>query len=324
VTSLVLPVVRPGTPVQLADYPPGSTFGPRRLADYEFVWILRGSALWRMRDSDDLGADQTEVQEHLKPAMLALARAGAVDSYRWDAVRPSTHAYVHFRIEDRAQLPPAAGWPLVRSLDTAPVLAGLCGYLLELAAQPLSLAQDRSAQLLGLLLDLFVRGPLPDPALPLPPAVVRTVDHVRAIWRSGVRIVSVDELAAAAGVSPGHLFRLYRQHVGPGPARALELVRLVRAAVALQRSNASLAQIAALTGFADAYHFSRRFAATYGMPPGAFRTEGVTGDVLAPVRAAGLLPLVTALMTSSDGDRTRAGGGPSSPAGRYQSFPGSS
>jgi len=316
VTSLVLPVVRPGTPVQLADYPAGSTFGPRRLVDYEFVWILRGSARWQIRDQDDLGPDQTEVKEHLQPGMLGLARAGAVDSYHWDPVRPSTHAYVHFRVEDPARLPRAASWPLVRSLDTAPVLAGLCGYLLELAAQPLALAQDRSAQLLGLLLDLFVRGPLPDPALPLPPAVIQTVDHVRAVWRSGVRIVSVDELAAAAGVSPGHLFRLFRQHVGPGPARALELVRLVRAAVALQRSNASLAQIATLTGFADAYHFSRRFAASYGRPPGAFRTEGVTGDVLAPVHTAGLLPLVTALMTSSDGERTDAGFGTSAPAGR--------
>ena len=30
----------------VADYPPGSTFGPRDARSYEFVWLLRGSATW--------------------------------------------------------------------------------------------------------------------------------------------------------------------------------------------------------------------------------------------------------------------------------------
>lgn len=31
----------------VAVYPPGATFGPRQLEDFEFVWLLQGTAEWR-------------------------------------------------------------------------------------------------------------------------------------------------------------------------------------------------------------------------------------------------------------------------------------
>jgi len=31
----------------VAVYPPGATFGPRVLPDFEFVWLLQGTAEWR-------------------------------------------------------------------------------------------------------------------------------------------------------------------------------------------------------------------------------------------------------------------------------------
>ena len=81
-----------------------------------------------------------------------------------------------------------------------------------------------------------------------------------------------------------------RAELGCGPARALELVRLARSAATLQRSNASLAAVGAQHGFANAYHFSRRFSQAYRMPPGTFRALGLGPDPLEPVRRAGLLP----------------------------------
>jgi transcriptional regulator GlxA family with amidase domain len=53
---------------------------------------------------------------------------------------------------------------------------------------------------------------------------------------------------------------------------ALERLRLARAEPLLWLSNLSLRAIALQCGFPDAYHFSRRFRAVYGMPPSAFRT----------------------------------------------------
>lgn len=289
--TFAVPEVVAGSRVQLADYPAGSTFGPRLLLDYEFVWVLRGSARWTV------GIEQSGHQEQvsLRPGVLALARSGTIDSYHWDRDRTSTHAYVHFDLDDRGALPADANWPLLREFSAAPILEGLCGYLLELSLESSESARLRSDQLLGLLLDVFVTGPLPS-APALPDAVTAVIDRVRLIWqRDGVRIVAVEELAAAANISAGHLFRLFRQQYGCGPAKVLELVRLSQAAIALQRSNASLAEVAVQTGFANPYHLSRRFSSAYGISPGRFRARPVMADPLLPLRETGMLALVRAL-----------------------------
>jgi AraC family transcriptional regulator len=287
--------VRVGTAVRSAEYPPGATFGPRLLTDYEFVWVLRGSATWTVRPAQNRSAGAATSQL-LRPGTLALARAGTVDSYLWDPDQPSTHAYVHFGIDHIAVLGSPEGWPTTRDLSGLPVVAGLCDYLLELAGHESALARARSDQLVALLLDLYVRGPLESQPDRLQPLVAGAASHVRARWESdGPSAVSVRELAEAAHVSSGHLHRLFREAYGVGPARAFELVRLARAAVTLQRSNASLAQVAQLNGFANPYHFSRRFTATYGVPPGRFRADHADDDPLEPVRRQGLLPLSMAL-----------------------------
>jgi AraC family transcriptional regulator len=164
----------------------------------------------------------------LRSGTLLLAPSGVVDSFQWDPAQPTRHAWAHFRVEDSARLPDPATWPLVRDLSTAPVLDGICSYLIELSNQPLAAAQPRSAQFLALLLDLFVRGPLAERPLPTaPPLVMAAMEAARRIWQAdGVRLVNVDELARAANVSAGHLHRIFREHYGCGPAHALELIRL--------------------------------------------------------------------------------------------------
>ena len=97
-------------------------------------------------------------------------------------------------------------------------------------------------------------------------------------------------------VSPGHLFRIFRTEYGCSPARALEIIRLARAAILLQRSNATLAEIAHRCGFANPYHFSRRFAAVYGLPPGRFRGQPDIRDPYDQARQLGLLPIVRGLL----------------------------
>lgn len=54
--------------------------------------------------------------------------------------------------------------------------------------------------------------------------------------------------------------------------KRLERLRPARAEPLLWLSNLSLQAIAVQCGFADAYHFSRRFRAVYGSSPSAFRT----------------------------------------------------
>jgi AraC family transcriptional regulator len=131
----------------------------------------------------------------------------------------------------------------------------------------------------------------------LPPRLRAVVQCVAETWATqGMRALSTDELAAAVVLSPGHLFRLFREHYGCSPARVLEQVRLARAAGQLQRSNATLAEVARFTGFANPYHFSRRFSAVYGVAPGAYRRLQPPPDPLQPLRGTGLLPVAHELL----------------------------
>jgi len=258
------------------------------MQDQEFVWILRGSAIWHVQQP-------VEHRHTLRPGQLALARPGTVDSYRWDPMLETVHAYVHFTVADPGSLPSVERWPTIRPLSQPPALDAICQYLLDLAGQATDDARQRTDRLLGVLLDLFVAGPVSRPDETLPPTVNAVLGRVRRAWRDGMRAVSIPELAAAAGVSEGHLFRIFRTEYGCSPARALEVVRLARAATLLQRSNATLSEIAHRCGFANPYHFSRRFAGVHGMPPGAYR-RAESGDPYEEVRAAGLLPIASALL----------------------------
>lgn len=280
--------------VRVADYPAGATFGPRELFDDEFVWLLRGSAVWTVQRGRCLPGEQIV----LRPGMLALSRLGTVDHLQWDPDTTSTHAYAHFTVSGADRLGPRESWPRVRDLSAAPVLSGLTTYLLELAELTGERAAERTDQLLALMLDLFVTGPFgSSPMEGLPDVLITIVEATRMLWiNEGMRIVSVEELAAAANVSPGHVFRLFRDSFGVGPARVLELVRLVRAATWLQRSNSTLAEIAARAGFANAYHFSRRFSAAYGSAPGAFRRRGTTSDPYEILRSPALVSLAQVLL----------------------------
>lgn len=296
-----LPRVSVYSTAQIADYPIGGSYGPRQVPDYELLWLLRGSARWTRQDlgSDGLTLGPEQVVE-LRPGMLALSRKGSRDRYRWDQARPTRHAFLHFAIEESArELGDVAHqrWPAVQALATAPVLDGLCRYLLDLSGLASAHAAERSNHVVALILDIMINGPRPDPTDAWPASLQRMVDFVREEWIShGMRMIEISDLAASAHLSAGHLHRLFRQRCDCGPAHALELVRLARAAISLQRSNAPLGTIALATGFANPYHFSRRFSAAYGCPPGAFRRQPEMIDPLGPIRRARLSALAQRLL----------------------------
>ena len=298
-----LPHVRPQGRVTVAHYPPGATWGPRELADFELVWILSGSATWTVEPP---GGEPHDVV--LVPGSLALSRPGVVESYAWDLQRHSAHAFVHLEIQDPALLAPLATWPLTQSLKEHPVLAGLCDHLVALAQLRESAADIRSRELLALLVDLVVTGPLPPRGSAIrAPVVAAALEAVRTRWAAhGLTILSVGEVAAAVGVSAGHLGREFHAQFHTGIAGALELVRLGSAAVTLQRTNMTLDQVGRAAGYADAYHFSRRFSRAYGVPPGRYRRRP-DADPMSPVERAGLEPVWVATLGH--------------PAGQDQTFP---
>jgi AraC family transcriptional regulator len=269
----------------VAVYPPGATFGPRGLEDFEFVWLLQGTAEWRY----DLGSVA------LGPNSLLLGRPGIQDSFIWDRTRPTRHAYLHFQLVGRlSQLPDPAHWPLVRALPDDDPLRPLLRYLLSLGKQRSGSHQQTTQEVLRLLLTLFVQGPLPDRDSELGPAHLDTLlDFVRAAWSppAPTRPLPLRDLAAGACISTSYLSRVFRHHFGIGPVAAFELLRLARAATLLVRSNLSVTAVAHDCGFANPYHFSRRFRWVYGQPPGRYRHASPRLHPTEPLAQAGLLAL---------------------------------
>jgi len=89
------------------------------------------------------------------------------------------------------------------------------------------------------------------------------------------RRVSVAEAASACNLSQSHFKVVFRRTIGV-PFGEFELrCRVAHAAQLLLRSDQSVEQIAAHTGFADASHFSRAFAKRYGKPPSTYRREAM-------------------------------------------------
>lgn len=269
----------------VAVYPPGATFGPRRLEDFEFVWLLQGTAEWRY----DLGSIALGLDS------LLLGRPGIQDSFIWDRTRPTRHAYLHFELVGQLpQLPDPSRWPLVRTLPGDDPLRPLLRYLLDLSQDRSGTHQRITQEVLRLLLILFVQGPLPDRDDELVPAHLDTLlDFVRAAWSppAPTRALSLRDLAAGACISTGYLSRLFHRHCGIGPVAAFELLRLARAATLLVRSNLSVAAVAQDCGFANPYHFSRRFHRVYGQPPGRYRHASPRVQPTEPLAQAGLLAL---------------------------------
>ena len=103
-----------------------------------------------------------------------------------------------------------------------------------------------------------------------PPRWLEAVDDT--LRASFVDPPRVPELAADAGVHPVHLARTYRRHRGHSIADAVRHLR-VRAALRLLAADRwrSLAEVAALVGFADQSHLTRCFKRLTGATPARWR-----------------------------------------------------
>lgn len=81
------------------------------------------------------------------------------------------------------------------------------------------------------------------------------------------------QLAALCGWSSGYLHRRCKVIYGCTPMDLVYRTRLLKARSLLLEGHLHLEAIAQLCGFADAYHFSRRFKKWVGISPGTWRKQ---------------------------------------------------
>lgn len=143
---------------------------------------------------------------------------------------------------------------------------------LEMEAGPgSSLVADGLARAIAVLLLRRFQNLPPvksEPAAP-PAAVLRAVTLMR---RRLAEPLSLEQLAAAAGLSPFHFARQFKTATGHPPHEYLIRLRVDRAQELLRQHGRSwnMAAVAQEVGFSDQSHLARHFKRVLGITPGEF------------------------------------------------------
>lgn len=92
--------------------------------------------------------------------------------------------------------------------------------------------------------------------------------------------LSVERLAARAGMSPRHFARVYAAEHGTTPAKAVEVLRVEAARRALEDTSTPVKRIAAACGFGDEERMRRSFVRRLGLSPLDYRRRFADGTRL--------------------------------------------
>ena len=221
--------------------------------------IESGAERFRYRGSEHLAPADSLVL--MNPDELHTGRAGHEGGWRYRMV------YVDPDLV--AEITGERGWWFADAVGHDAPRARRVGRLLDkLWHAPDALAFD------GLLLTLLTefrahaRAPRPAPA----EGALRFAPVVEFMRANLQRTVTLDELAAVAGLSPFHLLRRFQAQHHATPQQMLMALRLFEAKQRLAAGEAP-AQVAAAVGLADQAHLTRALRQRYGVTPARYQQQ---------------------------------------------------
>jgi AraC family transcriptional regulator, arabinose operon regulatory protein len=212
----------------------------------------------------------------LHPGDLLLIAPGTPQEYGYVEERTEwSNLWVHFW--PRPHWLPWLRWPQhgpgVMLLQTGEAFAAIEAELrrmIDAQAQPLRLRQDKAMNALErVLIDCDAINPLQSGAK-VDPRIRKALEIV------GERLgepLSVDQLARSVGLSRSRFSVLFSAETRVSPQSYIEAMRMTRAAQLLTMSAWPVGQIAEEVGIPNAYYFSTRFRARYGVSPTAWRAR---------------------------------------------------
>jgi len=101
------------------------------------------------------------------------------------------------------------------------------------------------------------------------PRFAQVIEYLRANLS---RRLTLDELAAVAGLSPFHFLRSFQTHHHATPQQMLMALRLYEAKRLLAEGVAP-AQVALAAGLTDQAHLTRAFSRRYGVTPARYQKQ---------------------------------------------------
>jgi AraC family transcriptional regulator len=201
-----------------------------------------------------------------KPSSLVVKPPGEFHSNRYGPA--GAHCLiVEVTSSKLAELRPCAGFLDRPAFHQDPYLAG---RLLRIRSELHTL--DHSAKLIveGLILELLGQmGRESRRGSATPPAWLKRVCDL--IHDQPHEVGSLSTLAAAAGVHPNYLARIFRRFYRCSVGEYSRRLRLEQAARMLAATEKPLADVAAEAGFYDQSHFTHAFKKHFQLTPSAFR-----------------------------------------------------
>lgn len=251
-----------------------STYGPFLLNRYALTWIVEGGGTTQLGDA---------LHETRAGTVLCMT-PGVELRHNWGARR----SFQSFIVFDPGRVPrswPAASdWIRQRELSGSETFFDLWrsvvgGYH---AGHGEGGLLERSVELL---LRMFLTGNVGGDVrlgAELPRPIERALDFLVQRAKTRDPRPRLDEVARAARLSTPHLCRLFRREFDATPLECAEMLRVERAAGLLERTYGTLAEIAEQLAYSSAFHFSRNFKRTYGMPPSEYRVAFRSGLATRP------------------------------------------
>lgn len=245
-------------------YPAGGRYGPRVQADVQLVVADRGGIR--------LDADGSPLR--LPAGEQVCQWPGSVETWRFDPDRPTTHRWIALSF-DAASAAAVSVWAAAAPRTTQEHAASRALSVAGLAIRGdgSAAAEATRLRLAAAALRLFVEGSRADGAAGrdddrLPPPLRAMQSHLAA---HATERLNLTDLAAAAHVTPSHLVRLSREHLGLTPMALVWETRVRRGLDLLKNTGLTVAEVADQCGFASPFHFSRRVKQAAGKPPRELR-----------------------------------------------------
>lgn len=243
-------------------YGAGGTYGPRIQEHLQLVIIRSGEATVHIDGS----------KNHLEQGEVALLKKGHKEYFEFTKTARTYHSWCHFHWD----LPENA----VRLIEALPFKTTVSSRMERLMDLGLSLQHDPQslapslAHLAAAAFWEFVSSSgsatLSNQNARLPDSIKRVQAYIRQNYYSDINL---DHLSEIAFVTPEHLIRLFRAHLGTTPMRYLRDVRVRQGISFLSHTGINIERIAFNCGFKTAAHFSRCIKQTTGQTPSEIRAR---------------------------------------------------
>lgn len=243
-------------------YLPNGQHGPIEQQQYQLVGLVQGEA-----------KVTTSHESFLIPVdHIGILKPGRRIRIHFTRDSETLHNWVHL---DGEALTPEICAELDRAPDVLPFTPRL-RQMMELGLQTTGTnalsGEQFLAQFAPCLFLEYLRGSAqaPKSGQRLPESLTVTMNWVR---RHLYRLHTLEELAQVAHVSPNHLIKLFREHLGTPPLRWCNQERIHHAAGLLENTGLTISEIAHHCGFSNPYHFSRVFRQHQNLSPRAYRQK---------------------------------------------------